>query len=110
MTPEESAAEIISRTPSCFDEAKMSFRERADEYKALVKAIADAIRAAVVEERATLKAPTWCTPDEMKHWLLRQNYSEQIASELAQIIATNYQLAFEKGFEMGQRARGEKPS
>jgi len=46
-------------------------------------------------------APDWYSEAEINSWLRRKNYCEQIANELAGIIATNYQLAFNKGFAMG---------
>ena len=54
------------------------------------------------------KPPNWYSEDEMYHWLTRDNYSEQIARELAKKIAYNYQLAFNKGYEIGKRRSESK--
>jgi hypothetical protein len=45
--------------------------------------------------------PTWYTPDEMRHYLIRHNYSREIADELAQRWADDLQGAFKKGYEKG---------
>ena len=45
--------------------------------------------------------PTWYTPDEMRHYLIRHNYSREIADELAQRWANDLQGAFKKGYEKG---------
>jgi hypothetical protein len=47
-------------------------------------------------------APDWYSPSEIENWLLTRNYCKEIATELAGLIAANYQLAFNKGFSMGQ--------
>lgn len=50
-------------------------------------------------------APDWYSTDEIFNWLKLKRYSVEIAKELAELIATNYQLAFNKGFSMGQRTK-----
>lgn len=47
--------------------------------------------------------PDWYSRTEIFEWLCRMNYSKEIANELAELIATNYQLAFNKGYEIGMR-------
>ncbi len=49
--------------------------------------------------------PTWYTPDEMRHYLIRHNYSREIADELAQRWADDLQGAFKKGYEKGYTER-----
>lgn len=45
------------------------------------------------------KAPEWYTKDEMYRYLIRNNYSELIATELAEAYADNLNKAFAKGYE-----------
>lgn len=47
-------------------------------------------------------APNWYSPEEIYDFLKRHNYSDQIAKELSVLIAPNWQLAFNKGFSMGE--------
>lgn len=54
-------------------------------------------------------APDWYSSPEIREWLMRLHYSGEIASELAPTIATNYQLAFNKGFEMSKRTTLQEP-
>ena len=49
------------------------------------------------------KPPIWYTENEMHQWLIRENYSEQIAGELSKKWAEDLQGAFNKGFEKGTR-------
>jgi len=49
--------------------------------------------------------PTWYTPDEMRHYLIRHNYSREIADELAKRWADDLQGAFKKGYEKGYTER-----
>lgn len=44
----------------------------------------------------------WYSEYEMKTWLLKNNYSEQIAMELAPMLVKNYNSAFNKGYQMGR--------
>jgi len=48
------------------------------------------------------EAPKWYSEDEVHHWLMRLNYSKEIADELSAVIAANWQASFEKGFAMGR--------
>lgn len=59
------------------------------------------------------EAPIWYTKDEMYRWLVRNNYSKEIATELSQKWADDLQGAFAKGFdkavrEARQQSEGEK--
>lgn len=47
-------------------------------------------------------APDWYTAAEIDEWLRGKSYCSEIRAELAELIATNYQLAFNKGFSMGK--------
>ena len=61
---------------------------------------------AVIVGNTVLPAvPTWYTPDEMRHYLIRHNYSREIADELAQRWADDLQGAFKKGYEKGYTER-----
>lgn len=54
-------------------------------------------------------APLWYTPEELRHYLKAlRHYSDEIATELASDYARNLQEAFQKGWEMSQRAPNEK--
>jgi hypothetical protein len=53
----------------------------------------------------TASPPIWYTENEMYQWLIRENYSEQIAKELSSKWADHLQGAFNKGFEKGARYR-----
>lgn len=58
-------------------------------------------------ELVQLNVPTWYKKDEMYWYLIRNRYSKEIASELAQRWADDLQGAFKKGFEKGvQRNEG----
>lgn len=48
-------------------------------------------------------APKWYSAEELHHWLIRQKYSDEIASELSADYAFNLQKAFIKGYEIGKR-------
>lgn len=41
----------------------------------------------------------WYTIEELKTWLMKNNYSEAIADELAPFLVKNYNKAFKKGRE-----------
>lgn len=45
------------------------------------------------------KTPIWYTKDQMYDWLIRENYSEQIAKELSGKWSEDLQGAFNKGYE-----------
>lgn len=45
--------------------------------------------------------PIWYTREEMIQYLLRNNYSQQIADELSEKWAYDLQESFRKGFEKG---------
>ena len=49
------------------------------------------------------KPPKWFTTNEIHHWLICHRYSEEIATELAEVIATKLQEAFEKGWAMAAK-------
>ena len=49
------------------------------------------------------EAPIWYTKDEMFRWLVRNNYSKEIATELSQKWADDLQGAFAKGFDKAAR-------
>lgn len=49
------------------------------------------------EIRKALNIGNWYMPDELKRYLILNNYSVQIADELCEQYAKNMQLAFEKG-------------
>lgn len=53
--------------------------------------------------QAVGSAPTWYTEDEMRRYLAHNNYSVEIADELAKQYANNLQKAFEKGYDIGKR-------
>lgn len=82
--------------------AASPYREEAHRACLMLRELQTRIRTAPEAEADA--APNWYSADEMYDWLRRENYSEQIARELAALIAKNYQLAFSKGFEMGQRS------
>jgi len=51
-------------------------------------------------------APLWYTEEELRHYLKAlRHYSDEITSELAKDYAHNLQSAFQKGWEMSQRAQ-----
>jgi hypothetical protein len=52
----------------------------------------------------SVAAPNWYSESQMYHWLIRENYSEQIAKELSAKWASDQQGAFNKGFEKGVRS------
>lgn len=52
---------------------------------------------------------TWYTSEEMRHWLRRNNYCEEIANELCDQYAENLQRAFNKGREIGAREALAEP-
>jgi hypothetical protein len=49
------------------------------------------------------KPPIWYTKDELYDWLISENYSKQIADELAERWAGDLQHAFDKGWEKAKR-------
>jgi len=53
---------------------------------------------------APLEAPTWYTKNEIYDYLIRENYSKNIAEELAGTWSDQLQGAFNKGFEKGMRS------
>jgi hypothetical protein len=55
----------------------------------------------MADQKTKIQIPTWYTPDEMRHYLIRHNYSQEISDELAQRWADDLQSAFEKGYQKG---------
>lgn len=63
-----------------------------------ITASGDTTPPAPVEEDVPI---IWYTENEMRQWLIRNNYSEQIAIELSKKWADDLQGAFNKGYEKG---------
>jgi len=51
------------------------------------------------ETRKDLQKGNWYTTNELKKYLMNNNYSEFIADELCEQYAKNLQLAYEKGLK-----------
>ena len=49
----------------------------------------------------------WYSPDEVREWLTRNNYSTQIAGEIAGLFAEHMQKSFNKGHEVAERKVAE---
>lgn len=54
--------------------------------------------------------PRWYTVDEIRHMLKCMNYCDEIAIELSTWSVRHLQLAFNKGFEKGQRTAAPPPA
>lgn len=46
---------------------------------------------------------SWCTAEELRHYLKRHHYADEIANELCAQYAKNMQAVFDKGVEVGKQ-------
>ena len=58
-------------------------------------------------DKAEIQTVDWYSPEEVREWLIKNNYSLEIAGDIAGLFAEHMQKSFNKGHEAGERRVAE---